>query len=114
MALRNAASSDLSAQMKRVVWTGMVPGDTANMANITGIGLLGASMQVQGMGTGSLALHGSNDGTNFYPLKDAAGNVIAVTANGLVEIASTAVLYVKPVLTGGGADNVTVTLVSRA
>ena len=66
-----------------------------------GLGFFTAgSIQAEGLGDSTLALHGSNDGVNFYALSDLSGVAIAMTADGLTQFTA-AVAFVKPALTGG-------------
>lgn len=70
------------------------------------------SIQVTGtFDSGSVALHGSNDGSNYAALAAiAAGSAIAITAAGIKNVAD-ATRYVKPVVSSGGAScSLTVTL----
>lgn len=72
-------------------------------------------MQVDGTPDGAtIAIHGSIDGVTYYPLDDAEGTAIGLTAAGLVSIGE-APYYIKPVLTGGGASTaLTVQIYVRA
>jgi hypothetical protein len=70
-------------------------------------------MQVTGtFGGGSVALQGSNDGTNWVALKDLAGAVIAITAAGGVDF-SVSCVYIRPLITGGTGNDVDVTIALR-
>lgn len=73
-----------------------------------GLGL--ASVQVAGtFGGATVALEVSNDGTNWLPLNDLAGDAISVTSAGLHEFSSAAG-RVRAKTTGGTGTDVTVTL----
>lgn len=81
---------------------------------VMGLGGLSGSMQVTGtFGSATITLQGSNDGTNFYAIKDFAGDDIALTAAGILEF-STAAAYIRPSSANGSADNVTVVIVLRS
>ena len=55
---------------------------------------------VEGLANTTVQLHGSNNGVDFYQLKDLDGVLIALTADGLAEVRS-APPYFKPVNSGG-------------
>lgn len=102
-------------RVSRYQWLGAAAGDTFQQVYLPDLGAVAASMQVEGLSAGAIALHGSNDGATFYPLDDVDGNAIGVSADGISEIRSTAIAFIKPVLTGGdGGDDITITLVTRA
>ena len=63
-------------------------------------------------GGGSLALQGSNDGTNWVNLTDPFGATIAITANGAAEF-NTAMRYIRPLVTGGSGDDIDVFITLR-
>ena len=71
------------------------------------------SIQVIGtFGGASVALQGSNDGTNWVGLADRAGTVIALTAAGGAEF-STSFVYLRPLATGGSGDDLDVFIALR-
>lgn len=87
-------------------------GDTIN-ADLPARGEPVGSVQVTGtFGGATVTMTGSNDGTNYVTLKDVNGNDVSFTAAGLVGFDGLT-LYVKPAITGGTADSVTVTVVYR-
>lgn len=61
--------------------------------------------------TGTLTMQGSNDGTNWFSLTDAQGNAIAKTS-AAGEVIEEAPRYIRPLLSGAGADVITVLLKS--
>lgn len=62
---------------------------------------------------GSITLKGSNDGTNYFTLKDRAGNAATLTSAGGVVLDDTP-LYVKPEVTAGdGTTALVPTLLMR-
>ena len=70
------------------------------------------SMQVAGtFGGATVVLHGSLDGSNYVPLRDAKGDAISLTAAGIVMIGDLA-LHLKPVATGGSSQSLQVTLMA--
>ena len=80
---------------------------------LTGTVPLAGFMQVTGtFGGGSVALQGSNDGTNWVALKDLTGTVIAITVAGGVDF-SVSCVYIRPRITGGTGDDVDVTIALR-
>jgi hypothetical protein len=54
----------------------------------------------------------SNDGTTYFDMKDLAGTTISATANALFEF-TTSAMYLRPVISGGAANAVDVTVVLR-
>ena len=71
------------------------------------------SIQVVGtFGGASVALQGSNDGTNWVGLSDRAGTAIAITAAGGAEF-STSFVYFRPLATGGTSDDLDVFIALR-
>lgn len=94
-------------------WTPVTQADTPLSQLVIGQKGLGGSIQVSGtFGGMTIALHGSNDGTNFYVLKDLQGSDISFTAAGLKDFTS-ACAYLKPVISGGAAASVTITAILR-
>lgn len=94
-------------------WTTLATGETATthtLENTTG--LLGAFQAFGTWGGATVVLQGSNDGTNWVTLKDPTGTDISLTANGAFEFA-TAMLYVRPSISGGTGDDVDVIVVTR-
>jgi hypothetical protein len=78
-----------------------------------GTSALAGSMQVVGsFGSGTVVLQGSNNGTDWVTLKGLDGEDISLTATGMVEF-STSALYLRPLITGGTADDVDVYIVLR-
>lgn len=69
------------------------------------------SVQIAGtFGGAAVSLEVSNDGERWQPLADMEGDMIAVSAEDMVEI-STAAAFIRPKTTGGSGTAVTVTLV---
>lgn len=84
----------------QLVWAAMANGDTGLPVLLPG----NADRTIQVTGTfgtgGSVALEGSNDGTNFFALTDPTGTVIAITSAGIKAITE-ACMYVRPHVTAG-------------
>lgn len=71
------------------------------------------SIQVSGaFGAGSVALNGSNDGTNFFPLNSPNSVVIAIAAAGIKAVLENT-LQVQPAYTGGTAGTITIVMLFR-
>ena len=84
---------------RTITWAGAQAADNATMGRYQPLfSLTTASVQVSG--TGSAALHGSNDGVNYVPLNDLAGAAISLSGGAIAEF-STGVAFIKPVVTGG-------------
>lgn len=76
-----------------------------------------ADRSVQVTGTfgagGTVAIEGSNDGTNYVTLNDPQGNALAVTTAKIEQILEMT-RYIRPRITGGdGSTSLTVTLLLR-
>jgi hypothetical protein len=85
------------------------PGTVLSSGTAPAIG----SIQVVGtFGGASVALQGSNDGTNWVGLSDRAGTAIAITAAGGSEF-STSYVYLRPLATGGTGDDLDVFIALR-
>lgn len=54
-----------------------------------------ACVQMTGTFGAAVVMQGSNDGTNWFTLKDMSGNDVSLTAAGLVDF-STAAQYIRP------------------
>lgn len=71
------------------------------------------SVQVSGtFGGATITLEGSNNGTDWVGLRDPQGVAISFTAAGLKQVLESTLL-VRPVITGGAASSVNVTLLMR-
>jgi len=96
-----------------LTWTGVSTADTMTAQVIKEkIGAIGSVAFTGTWGSATVKLQGSNDGTNYFDLKDVTGNTISATANAYFEF-SLSCLYLKPASSGGSADNVEVTVVMR-
>lgn len=72
-----------------------------------------ASVQVTGtFGGATVAIQGSNDGTNYVTLKDVTNTAMTGTAAAYYEF-ETSALYIKPLISGGTGDSITITVVMR-
>lgn len=101
------------ADAPRYLWTALATGDTIDALKLTGIGARRASIQVSGtFGGATVKVQTSNDGTNFADIKDIHNTAISTTAAAMFEATSAAV-YIKPVISGGTGDSVNVILHMR-
>jgi hypothetical protein len=87
--------------------------DTCNPDNTTG-GAVQRSIQIEGTANGAtVAVQGSNDGTNFENLNDISGAAITGKSTGVLLQIQQPCLWIKWVLTGGGASTaIVITLYS--
>lgn len=97
----------------RIVWT-LASGDTGADANYPG--WADRNAQVEGVtGGATVALQGSNDGTNWRALFDMNGNSLAaVTAGGAIRMVQENSLNFRPSVTGGDVTTaLVVTMIAR-
>jgi len=96
-----------------VTWTPIAPGDTCEPIKKGLVDFVDRTVQVAGtFGGGTVTVEGSNDGTNYSVLNNVQGTSLSLAAAGVRAVAETP-LYTKPVLTGGAASSLTVTLLCR-
>ena len=98
----------------RYIWEALATGDTINALKLSGEGAERASVQVTGTFDGAtVKIQTSNDGTNFYDIKDIHNTAVSTSAAAIFEFTSAAV-YVAPNISGGnGNSDVDVTLYMR-
>ena len=88
-------------------WTTVTEADTAGPLVPSGeqgaIGVVAASGT---FGGASVALEGSLDGVNWYPVQNLSGDDIAITAAGASEFTSS-MAYIRPTATGGTGQTLT-------
>jgi hypothetical protein len=102
-----------AAKVPRVTWADIVTGDTLTAFPVAAQAAVAGAVQFGGtFGGATIGLQVSNDGTTFFDMKDLGGTVITATANALFEF-TTAAMYIRPVITGGAANAVDVTVVLR-
>ncbi len=94
---------------KQAIWTPVTSADTCGA--VTFPEYSEKSIQVAGtFDSASVAVNGSNDGTNYVALNDPGGTVIAVTSakiKGVLE----KTMFVQPVATsGGGSQSLTISM----
>lgn len=113
MANISAVREEQPYNATRYLWTPVTQADTPLSKSVVGQNGINGSIQVNGTFDGAtIALHGSNDDTNYFVLKDLQGNDISFTAAGLKEFTA-ACAFIKPVRTGGTATTLTITVVMR-
>ena len=73
------------------------------------------SVQIEGTMSGTtIAIQGSNDGSNWHTLLDANGNAMSYTSSGVIVQVGQVTRYMQPVATGGTGTGLVVTLFKRA
>lgn len=96
-----------------VTWTPIATGDTINAYEVAGATGALAAVQFTGtFGGATVNLQGSNDGSSWFELSTPSGTAVSTTASALFEV-STAVLFLRPSISGGSGDAVTVVLALR-
>lgn len=102
-----------SGGVPRVVWSGIVTGDTINAFTLTEQWGLAGSVQISGtFGGATVKLQHSNDGTTWFDAYDLNNTAVSATANAIFEISLSSV-YFRPAISGGSANTVNVILVLR-
>lgn len=97
----------------RSVWTGIVTGDTIVSLGVPGQAAVAGCVQFGGtFGGATVKLQVSNDNVTFFDMKDLTGNIISTTAAAFAEFTS-AGIYFKPLVSGGSANSINITLVLR-
>lgn len=106
-----------NGECQTVTWTGVTTTTdtpTAYGPLNRGMGASRAACMFSGTFDSTTAvLQGSIDGTVWATVLDIAGDAVSATAAKLQEFTSSA-LYFRPSVTGGGTDNVNITLLFRA
>lgn len=74
--------------------------------------VVGCIQAIGTFGSGTVALQGSNDNTNWVNLKDVTGTEIGLTSASGAEF-TTSFVYLRPLITGGTSDDVDVFIVLR-
>jgi hypothetical protein len=104
-------SGNLLDFYREIKWEGLTGGDTGNAVEIFGF----ADNTVTVTGTfdsNTLTMQGSNDGTNWFTLKDHVGSDVAFTAAGGAVIAE-APKFIRPSLDAGASADIDVIVLSR-
>lgn len=116
MATITPAYSNVSARgadAVRLLWTPIATVDTLTGISIGGSSTIRGSVQFSGtFGAATVKLQVSNDGTTYFDMKDISGTTISATAAGHFEF-QTAAVYLRPAISGGTGDAVTVTVSLR-
>ena len=116
MATITPTYSNVSARGRdavRLLWSPIATVDTLTGISIGGDRSIRGSVQFGGtFGAATVKLQVSNDGTTYFDMKDVSGTAISATAAGLFEF-QTAAVYLRPAISGGTGDAVTVTVALR-
>lgn len=96
-----------------VKWTIPLAADTPLKFTASDQWGLAGCAQITGTFAGStVKLQMSNDGSNWVDIKDLQGTILSTTAANMFEFTCSAV-YIKPVITGGAATDIIITLALR-
>lgn len=114
MATRQGSGQIGNDRAFRYSWPGLLNGDSGNSIRMPRY----ADKTFQVVGTfgtgGSVAVKGSMDNVNFWPLKDHNGNVIALTSTTPGAVVAEVPDYIQPVVTAGdGTTNLTAFLTAE-
>jgi len=97
----------------RIVWLGIVTGDTVNSLKVLQPRGFVASVQISGtFGGATVTLQHSNDGTTWVTAKDVRGNDVTATSAAIFEV-SLSSAYIRPSLASGTSNAVDVIAVGR-
>ena len=103
----------ISPSIRSITWSAVTSADPGVAFQAPYAMSAVAAVQIDGtFGGATVTLAGSNDDVTYFTLKDLSGNDVSATAAALVDL-STAALYIKPVVTGGTAEDIDVTMVVR-
>jgi hypothetical protein len=92
-------------------WTALGNADVGTQVAMSGAS--DRSVQIEGtFGGATVAVQGSNDGTNWQTLTDPQGNAISTTAAKLEQI-SELTRFIRVITTGGTGTNVNVNLLLK-
>lgn len=100
--------------MFKISWEGLATGDTGSPLTANSSFPAVASVQIGGTfnaGT-TVSIQGSNDGSNWFVLKDLLGADIAETASALIEF-SASCMSIRPIVESGSADSIDIFMVFR-
>ena len=111
MAIRSGLTSYLQETKVQCVWSGLLNTDTGDAQGLSHW----LTKAVQATGTfgvgGSVAIEGSNDGTNWAALRDSTGTAIALTALTIIRDVLENTRFIRPRVTAGdGTTNLVLTL----
>ena len=94
-------------------WAAILPADTGMPVALNGGFPLSGSIQVIGtFGGATISLEGSNNGTDWVPLRDVNNALISLGATGMLDF-SVACLSIRPAITGGTGSSLTVLICLR-
>ena len=97
----------------RLTWETLTEADTAVAAEINDQGgILGAGQVIGAIGGATLAFQASNDGSNWWNLKDTSGTEVGLTAVGGFDF-STAARFIRPSASGGSSQDLDIIVVLR-
>lgn len=114
MATITPTRGTIAVNIESLTWTGLSTADTADGLIVMGASPAIGCMQCSGtFGGATITLQGSNDGSTYASVTDAAGNAITLSAAGLKDF-STAAAYLRPSSSGGTGDDVNVVVVLRS
>ena len=101
-----------NSAVQTVQWTPVTEADTCRAVQYPEFS--DKSIQVAGtFGGASVALNGSNDGSNFAALRDPSSTTIAITTAGIKAVLENT-LQVQPAATGGTGQSLTITILFHA
>lgn len=94
-----------------IKWDGL--GDDETSVSVECAGFADKTVAVTGtIGAGTVAIQGSNDGTNFFELTDGIGNTLSFSATGMKLIGENP-RYIRVVTDSGDSNDVDVIIYSR-
>jgi hypothetical protein len=98
----------------RVIWSGLTTAASPGAAFkiVSQAALAGCAQFTGTFGGATVIMQGSNDGTNWFTLKDLTGTNVSATAAGAFEFTTSAV-YIRASASGGTGDSIDVVVALR-
>jgi hypothetical protein len=113
MAVISPVLSRTTEGIPYLIWDNAATADTEiAYALLNRLGTDGAVSFTGTFGGATVKLQASNDGTNFFDMKDKSGTTISATAGALFTF-DTSAAYIRPAITGGTGDSIDIIVVLR-
>ena len=102
-----------AAYVPRITWANIATVDTVVALPVSAQAAVAGAVQFKGtFGGATISLQVSNDGITFFDIKDLGGTVVSTTSAALFEF-TTAAMYIRPAVSGGVGDSISVVVMLR-